>query len=260
MKPKKNSINEYFVGGKTSKALEKYGIFVKKRWPIDEKIRLYLAGNVAFNPLKGPSKGYKSFNEIYDSLKKYWQVFRNDSSHWRSKKVFDVLTKNCNRCSRNSNISLINLNEEKKQIIAECLTKIKGIKTLRSGETSTMAISKFLHFFNPRLFPIYDNEIIKKSVLKKFGTDWKSFRKDVCKKNIDRGIQEYFCYVLWASNILKQNHNDVMNKFVKWFPKQVEDKHIKLPRDLSKYYATAFEFIIIGAAELTKNYPKDKRC
>ncbi len=254
MESKKNNINRYFVGGEADNALEEYKNFTQKMgWSIDHKIDLYLAGDVAFNPVEDMGKRFNSFNEIYTSLRRYWQVFRNASSYWESQKVFDVLTEDCCVCSRNSNLSLINLDEEKNQMIAECLMKIKDIKTLSSGETSSMAISKFLHFFNPKLFPIYDNQIIKKEVLKTFSDDWSSFKDDICTKNIDKGIETYFCYVLWASNIFKQSQNGVMNKFIKIFAKRIEGNPLELPRDLTEYYATAFEFISIGASELVKN-------
>jgi hypothetical protein len=38
-----------------------------------------------------------------------------------------------------------------------------------------MTVSKFLHFYNPGLFPIYDNAVIWDKVLRRFRNDFRDF-------------------------------------------------------------------------------------
>ena len=38
-----------------------------------------------------------------------------------------------------------------------------------------MVVSKFLHFYNPGLFPIYDNKVIWNQVFRRFRNDFRDF-------------------------------------------------------------------------------------
>jgi len=238
-------IIKYFEGDKVKEALERYERFAEERgWSLSHKLELYRAGNIAFSSSYSEDKRRENFETIYNSLKGYWGIFRpfTKGKVWESPKVFDVLTKNCGACSRDSILSLVNLKDEQsKAAISECLAKVKGIKSLKDDRFPTMAVSKFLHFFNPKLFPIYDNKVIKDKVLRIFKNDWSDW------KNSHAHIEpDYFKYILWANYIIQQNHRGLMSEFVKWFAEQVEQK--RNPGDLKNYYATAFEFIAIGAS------------
>lgn len=246
-------IISYFEGAPLKKALETYGIFAKKsHWLMSHKLDLYRAGNIAFDLSCDANKRREKFEKIYNNLKGYWGVFRNAINYWSHQEVFDCLTKNCEACSRHKNLSLGNLSSQTHVKIIKCLKEIRGIKTLHSNETSTMAVSKFLHFFNPRLFPIYDRSIIGNKVLKVFADDWKKFMRNVdidSNIDIDPGLRKYFQYVLWANSILCNRQNYIMAEFVNFFSEQVKDKVVSTESNyLRDYYATAFEFVVIGAS------------
>lgn len=80
------------------------------------------------------------------------------------------------------------------------LEKMRGIKPKK--DYPTMTVSKFLHFSNPQLFPIY----------------------------------------------LSGAHGNFMPVFIDWLDKQPGTKLAERRLDVATLYATAFEYVAIGAA------------
>jgi len=81
-------LRDYFEPAWQQRALGKYGKFARaKGWDIEEKLRLYEASTLAFDPNKPDSK---AFGEIYDILR-CWQVFRGAvvSTCWSQQEIFD---------------------------------------------------------------------------------------------------------------------------------------------------------------------------
>jgi len=58
--------------------------------------------------------------------------------------------------------------------------------------------------------------------------------------------------MLWAGHIIRWADTDFMGYFGDWFKSQIGNKpdNQNVLDDLHHYYATAFEFVAIGAAEL----------
>lgn len=110
-----------------------------------------------------------------------------------------------------------------------------------------MAISKFLHFFNPTLFPIYDGAIIENKVLKTFDKDWKKTTISTT-ESMDSELRKYLRYISFANLCIKENSTNIMKIFGNWFNEQIREENNFL--DINNYYATAFEFIAIGASIL----------
>ena len=241
------------------KLLEKYGAFAKHRgWLLTHKLDLYENGNIAFNSSFTEDERKENFEIIYKNLRKYWQVFRAGEV-LSAGKVFDILTKECSGCSRETGLTLANLKEGQGcDLLIKCLDKIKDIKKLKFNAVSTTAISKFLHFFNPKLFPIHDRNAIENGVLKIFNSDWKNFTPTVHSQSLYCGIRTYFRYILWANQVIRQNHKNIMSEFVNWFSGEVEQKNNsnEIICNMEEYYATAFEFIAIGASLIEE---EDKR-
>src|SRR5581483_11600469 len=110
-----------------------------------------------------------------------------------------------------------------------------------------MAVSKFLHFYNPALFPIYDTAVIWIKVFETFKQDFRAFCEDV---NIDYesavkdGTEAFLLYYMqWAHSLLSVAHNRFMPVFVDWLTSQsgtVNSRHF----DVTSLYATAFEFTV----------------
>jgi hypothetical protein len=241
----------YYEAPLTQQALEGYGRFARERtvaWSLAHKAELYLLSVQSFEGGPPREKREASFTAIYDALRgKGWQVARNGQL-WNSDRLFSVLTDECTACSQGSTLSLGGLDRERDApALTECVAAVKDLKTLNSGSVSVMAVAKFLHFFNPRLFPIYDNAVIQQEVLRVFREDFRPNRGE-------DGVGFYVRYVLWANEVLRRSRDAVMQAFERWFRSAVrdEDPNQLLPERTGELYATAFEFIAIGAMLMEK--------
>jgi len=128
------------------------------------------------------------------------------------------------------------------------LSRLRNIKP--NKEYPTMTVMKFLHFFNPRLFPIWDREVVGGRVFRRFRSDYREFCKS---KNLDpyaKGAKFIPNYTLWAGDLIRSSGTKFMNSFARWFRSQVgsHPDTLNVLQDIDKYYATAFEFVAIGAA------------
>jgi len=129
---------------------------------------------------------------------------------------------------------------------------MRGLKWLRSRKFPIMAVEKTLHFFNPRLFAIYDNDIVLKKVYRVFKSDWDSCYDKIGADVTDKGIEFYLAYLLWGGSMIRSAYPTLMEDFAAWFIETVsKERNAEDFRDeLRASYATAFEFITIGAAYL----------
>ena len=162
----------------------------------------------------------------------------------------------CKPCSRRNGLTLASLEaRSNQQAVVECLESMKGLKQLRSGSYPIMAVSKNLHFFNPRLFAIYDNDIVLKKVYRVFRTDWNSCYDEISVKTHDEGIAFYLAYLLWGGHLIRKAYASFMDDFADWFIETVrtEGEQAEDFRDqLRLSLAVAFEFVMIGAAHLER--------
>jgi len=196
-----------------------------------------------------------AFHKVYDTLKGYWQVFRNASQYWSADKTFDELTNECHAFSRQSGLTLTALRPDTREseTVFDGLSRLRGLKSTKYYPW--MAVAKFTHFFNPFLFPIYDKRFIRDKVLNGvFRTDYRQWcRKigvDPNETNESAGFN--LTYTLMAANVIQEADASFMPHFRQWFSRQVgrcNDEHGVLD-EVSRYFATAFEYAAIGAAHL----------
>jgi hypothetical protein len=80
-----------------------------------------------------------------------------------------------------------------------------------------MTVSKFLHFYNPALFPIYDTEVVENRVLKRFRGEFRAFCVDAGVPN-DTGESAAFLrsYGCWGSSLVAGAHSAFMDRFLAW--------------------------------------------
>jgi hypothetical protein len=99
------------------------------------------------------------------------------------------------------------------------LERLREIKTI--SWYPTMVVSKFSHFFNPSLFPIYDTEIIYKTVINgTFRDDYKSINPRTPPLLIldDKdGIWDAYYWVAWGNEVMRRRHAELMDYFAEWF-------------------------------------------
>jgi hypothetical protein len=240
-------LRDYFELAGQQRALGEYGKFARaKGWDIEEKMRLYEASTRAFDPNKPDSK---AFGEIHDILR-CWQVFRGTvvSTCWSQQEIFDGIRRGFAEFAWGDPIALPNFARSGKQeVLLSSLVKMGALKP--NVGYPVMAVSKFLHAYNPSLFPIYDNEVIWEKMFKRFKNEFKEFCW-TSKLVYDVGFTPLFLrnYISWASSIVVSAHPRFMETFVDWLSKQLGGQS---PRnfDALRLYATAFEFTAIGAAE-----------
>ncbi len=248
-------IRKYFRYPFYKDALASYAKVAEERdWGINHKLEMYNWAKVAFDPSLHERKRREAFYMIYDNLKRYWKIFRNArAGYWSADETFDALSKSCKDCTRQDPLTLITLQypsyESEKILVA--LDKLRDLKPAR--EYPWMPVAKFTHFFNPKLFPIYDYEVIWKKVMN--GVFRKNYRDWCYSHNLNpNGPGERFnlYYMLWAGHILRWADTDFMVYFGDWFKSQIGNQpdFQNVLDDLHYYYATAFEFVAIGAAEL----------
>lgn len=224
-------------------------------WWVSEKARLYSLAAAAFDPGQ-PDPA--AFREIHRTLRAYWQIFRNGKG-WSASRTFRVLTSPpCRACAR-GRLALPDVSGcDGLAQVWPCLAALSGVKTLPRGNVSAMAVSKFLHFFNPSLFPIYDQAVVRNRALPRFRAEINASRllrgdhlaPFEAAPLFARGLGSYVHYLLWAADCFAEVDADcVMTEFAAQFAAMLRDegRGIAPPAGLDRYFATAFEFALVGA-------------
>jgi len=225
-----------------------------RNWGIDYKLKMYNWAKAAFESSLPESKKRESFHAVYENLRRYWQVFRNArAGYWSADETFDGLNNACKACSRQRPLTLISLqypSQECEEVLL-ALDKLRNLKPVR--DYPWMPVAKFTHFFNPKLFPVYDTQVIWQKVMNgAFRMDYRIWCNSQNFNPNGPGKLFYLYYMLWAGDIIRQADIAFMGYFSEWFQKQVGNQpdsyHIK--NDMRNYYSIAFEYVAIGAAEL----------
>lgn len=246
------SLLEYFTPVGQARALEAYSVFAgSSAWSVAQKMDLYQAGRTAFSQASESIQAFEAFGKIYDNLARYWQVFRPQGVNkcWTPRQTFDTIGSTFRDFHPEGQVTLLSIdNVDARQTLQNSLLAMREIKPKASYPT--MTVSKFLHFFNPRLFPIYDTEVIGNRVFRVFDADYRSFCAENGWSSTASGPAFLMNYMYWAKMLLAGAGPQFMPAFVNWLSDELPRKRFEaLDRTyLSHLYATAFEFTIIGAA------------
>lgn len=246
---------EFYQSADVERALTRYRETVPSTWHAAGRLELYRSAHLAFGENASRGERLSEFCAIYEALRRHWQVFRG-AAGWPAEKGFGVLTTECQPCGRQSGLTLRTLVPEAHTgVIRACLDCLGPIKPTKSYPTvyPAMAALKFLHFFNPGLFPLYDTAYVWNRVMHgAFRQDYTSF----CER---RGfhwnqwsVQLCVQYVLWASEVMQSADAECMPRFARWLTSQAPDPSALEPplQEIEHYYAAAFEVVAIGAAHL----------
>ena len=218
-------------------------------WSISHHVGMWHTAQKAFD---GPS--FPDFEKLYNILKNHWQVFRGGVESWPENKLFDALGA-CDKslCSR----KLSSISDEDVPAIWALLQSIKDLK-VNKHRPSVVAVSKFLHFWNPRLFVIVDDQVIWKWVLAhkwlrdgvnsvRSQTDQQIFGKDLKHNDGACDLSTYLAILVWAGNVLRANPA-IVPEFERCVRATIEEQTISL--DLFDYEAPAIEWFLLGVVEL----------
>ncbi len=147
-------------------------------WFQASELDLYDASQSAFDPSSGPNEAMRCFEYIYYELaSSRWTVFRPYSPTvcWSARQIFDTIKSEFAEVSWRHRVNLLNFPKSETTLLLQSrLAKMQGIKPNKGFPI--MTVSKFLHFYNPSLFPIYDTEVIYNKVLNRsFKSDFRDF-------------------------------------------------------------------------------------
>jgi hypothetical protein len=231
-------------------------------WFNPQELDIYEASLSAFDLSLSPDKAFPYFETIYDELKSpNWQVFRSPvpgAARWPPRQVFETIKREFAEFSWGGPVTLLNFpkgctarTEAHEAHLASSLAKMQGIK--QKNGYPHMTVSKFLHFYNPELFPIYDEKVIRREVFGCFRNDFQDFCRSA---NIpfDRAINDdtaafLLYYMGWANHLLSFRHETFMQVFRDWLDEQSGTELRKRRFDTTTLYARAFEYTATGAAK-----------
>ncbi|MHB9130423.1 MAG: hypothetical protein ACYDBB_04940 [Armatimonadota bacterium] len=245
------SLQWYFTGENTEVALAEYRRFaVDRGWPVKDKVRLYRLCGEAFNHELPYNVRFQHFESIYNELLSKWHIFRNAVSYQPAKQVYDALAALPESCRRESALTLASYRPDLHiGLLQQCIEDLYEVKRLKRRPTSIMAISKFLHLYNPRLFPVFDGEVVRETVLRSFRAEWLAFHEAPRTADLYVDVRDYLKYIAWANSVLQQRDSEFMSCFANWLSMQLthERSDEPLPPNCQDWFAPAFEFMAVGA-------------
>ncbi len=241
------------------RALASYGDFAKKRdtrkpsitsgrksrqgeWSIPHKFGLYRHAARAWDRTLDDAAREGEFTKVLQALRG-WRIARNGTLLLSDTEIFS-------RLDSLTPIRAIKRASDDLQAAIRPVEALRNVKSASGSWRSPMALSKILHFFTPRIYPVYDNEIIEGIVLRQFREEWTGFEQEI-RVSISwphTGTIYYLKYMLWCEQMLTVGGNLVRDEFARWIERQnIPYATAALAHGLD---ATAFEMIAIGAAHL----------
>lgn len=255
------SLSDFFADQKlATEALDKYLVFALKQdppWNVvgpEGKLDLYELSYKAF----GPNIRRESEFAFCDL---YWTIrgWMGSKSLARPSVVYGLLCSNCRDYFWGRHTTLANL-KRVSVAAAEIGRFLPAFEVFRLNEEYPwMVVSKVLHFANPSLFPMWDKGVIWRRIVwghgeeptAPFSANYNSF----CSVH-GFNPKEYGCifmlnYTLWAAETIQQRHPDFMSWFADWMSTNFDAdiRSYQLQDLIPQLYATAFEFVMIGAAQ-----------
>jgi hypothetical protein len=243
-----SALKDYFTTLGQRRALEAYSEFAKgTAWSVPLKMDLYDLSREAFTA----TGSLPAFERIYNNLVSYWQVFRPHGADecWNAAQIFEAVRRELVGFDHASGVSLANFDNDKRHSVMFSLMALEGMKP--NAGYPTMTVSKFLHFYNPSLFPIYDTAVVWNKVFARFSLDYRAFCNAVNLDPSADGAAFLRNYVCWASSLMADAGPGFMSAFVAWLEDELPRKRFAALDQafLRTLYATAFEFTAIGAAK-----------
>lgn len=230
-------------------AFEKHRQRYDQQWSNPHHVKMWGLARRAFD---GPS--LEDFKEVYATLRGKWQVFRGGIPAWDAQQIFDAV-RGCDPAFRQKRLSSVS--EDDTIALWRLLQAVQGLKENKGGP-SVVAISKFLHFWNPRLFMIVDSGVMWNWVLSR---DWLWQEIKEVRKRTDRRVfgetqkhdtkacdlSTYVAILDWAAELIRLNPS-VLTEFDLYVRRTAGETEI--PPDLADYEAAAVEWFLLGLVEL----------
>jgi hypothetical protein len=225
------------------------------KWPISEIIRYWGYGQDAFAQPPDPA----AFRKLYEGLKG-WQVFRPLKAPPTSAEVYSILA---NAVSRFPGVKQLKLSELTPGNLGQVGIVLDAVRYLKVNDDgpSLMAVSKFLHFLNPRLFVIVDRQFVGGFALQH---EWVCHEVEAAEaRTLAHGLPldcpgsclvsdelRYLDILLWAGGVMRDNPY-ITEAFADYANRRAPTE--LAPPDVRQYEAAAFEWLILGLVHLPPN-------
>ena len=219
-------------------------------WEVSHHAGLWTDAHAAF--YEGSAEHFKT---LYNELRGRWQVFRGGAgSHWTVEEVYEHL-KACDAKYKTARLSELTFADASG--LWGVLQEMRGIKVNRDGP-AVVAISKFLHFLNPKLFVIVDFAMIWDWV---FRHEWLWRPVEKVRKQLQESLPgaetipvgascdlvSYLAILLWAGTMVKDNPT-ILAGFKEYLTPGL--KGMALAGEFVQYEAVAFEWFLLGVVEV----------
>lgn len=223
-------------------------------WGIHEFAPLWGYGRRAF----GSDRDRAEFDKLYSALRYGWLVFRSSHKNYippSADTVYAILIDAFKGQSELLTIRLGTLGPSHLPAIRSVLHHAAAIKRNNDGP-SLVAVSKFLHFGNPGLFVIVDNQVMESFV---FQQAWlydeiAAMNKEIASELTGApqrlaGVTTHFAYeaiVYWARRLVRHNPN--IPKLFAEFARGAAPE--EPPGEYEQFEAAAVEMLLLGLANM----------
>lgn len=182
-------------------------------WKVAERFHMWDWGQLAF----AQDDGFAHFKPLYDRLRGPWHAFRSSKPGPRLScdETFELLKVMSQTHPRLHTLGLTDLSSEDVPELRALWQQTGRIKTNQNGP-SLVAMTKFLHFWNPRLFVIVDVQEMQRKGLNpqqvrlplrrlKAEIETRYGRASRASDPTTESDQSYSAILLWSSQLVRDN-------------------------------------------------------
>jgi len=239
------------------RAFEVFQHIFSQGWQLEHKNELYRSADRAFS--NGGNED--EFEKVYNELIRTWGFGRKGQliSAFKAFSMLAGLPRHLGQRFKRKRLSTFTPTDIPD--LAELLRIVAHVKKLKK-DPSLMAISKLLHFWNPRFFVIFDQKIMENFVFEHewLKTSFERYNKEVTKRianerltpRLSKAFSRYIATLWVCSDCLKSNPA-IAECFFENCCQRIEQANPV--RDLGNYEALAVEWFLEGAVHLPPCWP-----
>lgn len=243
-------LSEATIDAAFEKHAKRYG--GERLWRIPDHVDCWSHAREAFENGSTPA-----FEWLYSELRTKWQVFRSRNWNPPTPKKVQVIMNGLPASLRSRRlVSFAEPTPEDLLDLWRAMTDVAAIKKNRDGP-SLVAVTKFLHFWNPRLFVIADRQVVWNWV---FEHRWlwqqvERGREELAPKMpteiqehrfYSNDFRDYLAVLVWGGRVMRDNPS-LPERFALYVEKESGQP---APVNLQAYEGAALEWLLLGLVEL----------
>ena len=233
-------------------AFQKHGqVYASGRaWDISYHVELWKTASTAFG-----DNNFEIFETVYEELRRLWQVFRGVRGEpWKASKIWKELQ---GLPAEYRSKRLLDLEHRDTQACWNILNRFAEIKPGKN-RPYVVAISKFLHFWNPGLFVIVDRDVMWSWVFRHQWL-WQQINEVRVRLAKELDVQcgpkgeacdllSYLSILVWGAAIIRANPS-ICSTFAAHVRRHRKKEEVDtLP--LETFDAAALEWLLLGLVEI----------